>query len=108
MESADLKRRLGQAASRGKRGYPAELREAALAYAARRTAEGISRRAAASELGLSEQTLWYWRKRESKRAALVPVTIEPARASGLVVEFGPVRVRGLDVAGVAELLRRLG
>jgi hypothetical protein len=31
---------------------------------------------------------------------------EPRRE--LVVEYGPLRVRGLDVGGLAELLKRLG
>jgi transposase-like protein len=107
MEAPELKRRLA-ARGRGKRGCPAELKEAVLAYAARRKAEGVSRRATANELGMSEQTLWYWASQVRRRARLAPVQVVHDRAPELVVEFGPLRVRGLDVTSVAELLRRLG
>jgi Homeodomain-like domain len=108
MEATELKRRLAQACARGKRGYPRDLCDAVVAYAGRRKANGISQRAVAAELGLSEQTLWYWRTRERKRGELVPVTMVPAQARELVLEFGPLRVRGLDVHGLAELFRSLG
>jgi hypothetical protein len=44
------------------------------------------------------------RTRERRRGGLTPVAIVPASATELVVEFGPLRVRGLDVGGVAELV----
>ena len=54
-------------------------------------------------------TLSYWCTPPRKGARLTPVSIVPARevARDVVVECGPLRVRGLDVPGVAELLRRL-
>ena len=110
MEASELRRRLAQ--GRGQRGYPAELREAVLAYAARRKSERGSQDKVAAELGMSAQTLCYWRAlaRQRERGGLAPVAIVAARESPreVVVECGPLRVRGLDVNGVAELLRRLG
>ena len=108
MEASELKRRLAR--GRGRQGYSADLKEAVLAYAARRRAERVSQDKVASELGMSAQTLGYWRALARQRGRMTPVTIvapaEPQRE--LVVECGPLRVRGLDVNSVAELLRRLG
>ena len=108
MEANELRRRLAQ--GRGRNGYPAELREAVLAYAARRKSDRVSQDKIAAELGMSTQTLCYWRALARQRGGIAPVAIvatrEPARE--VVVECGPLRVRGLDVAGVADLLRRLG
>ena len=108
MEASELKRRLAR--GRGRHGYPAELKDAVLAYAARRRAERATQEKVASELGMSAQTLGYWRALARQRGGITPVTIvaQPEPARELVVECGPLRVRGLDVNGVAELLRRLG
>lgn len=108
MEASELRRRLAQ--GRDRRGYPAELREAVLTYAARRKAERVSQSKVAAELGMSEQTLCYWRALARQRSRIAPVAIVTEREAPreVVVECGPLRVRGLDVSGVAELLRRLG
>jgi transposase-like protein len=108
MEANELKRRLAQ--GRGRGGYPAELREAVLAYAARRRSERVSQDKVAAELGMSPQTLCYWRALARQRGGIAPVAIVAQRAPAqeVLVECGPLRVRGLDVGGVAELLRRLG
>ena len=108
MEANELKRRLAQ--GRGRNGYGAELREAVLAYAAKRKAEQVSQKRVAAELGMSEQTLCYWRALAKQRGALVRVAVTQRSGSvrEVVVECGPLRVRGLDVGGVAELLRSLG
>jgi hypothetical protein len=108
MEANELKRRLAQ--GRGRNGYGAELRDAVLAYAARRKAERVSQKRVAAELGMSEQTLCYWRAMSRPRGSLVPVAVVARSESAreVVIECGPLRVRGLDVGGVAELLRRLG
>ncbi|MDB4972533.1 MAG: hypothetical protein JWN48_874 [Myxococcaceae bacterium] len=110
MEAHELKRRLAQGRSRGRNGYEPELREAVLAYAARRKAEGASQKRVAAELAMSEQTLCYWRALARQRGGLSRVAIiaEPAVACEVIVECGPLRVRGLDIGGVAELLRKLG
>ena len=108
MDARELKRQLAQGRIRKK--YPAELREAVLAYAAKRRAERVSQSKVAAELGMSEQTLCYWRALARQRGGIVPVAIvaHPEPSHDVVVECGPLRVRGLDVSGVAELLRRLG
>ena len=81
-----------------------------LAYAARRRSERVSQDRVAAELGMSPQTLCYWRALARQRGGITPVAIvaRPEAAREVVVECGPIRVRGLDVAGVAELLQRLG
>lgn len=62
------------------------------------------------ELGMRRETLAGWvappAPKETPR--FVPVTVVETPAGRLVVHGpGGVRVEGLDVAGVAELLRRL-
>lgn len=44
----------------GQRRYPDELREDVVAYCTARMSAGCTREAAARELGLSADTLWYW------------------------------------------------
>jgi hypothetical protein len=109
MESAELKRLLARARSDKRGRYPTKLREAAVAYAARRRAQRASRDVVAAELGMSVATLSYWCAPARSRGGLEPVTIvaRPEPTPDVVVECGPLRVRGLDVASVAELLRRL-
>jgi hypothetical protein len=107
MDVAELKRELSRAKGGKGRRYPRALREAILDFADRAKRGGKSHSTVAAELGMSAQTLWQWRAAR-RRAALVPVAIVPApAASELVVEYGALRVRGLDVASVAELLKRL-
>jgi transposase-like protein len=109
MDAIELKRMLAKARADKRGRYPARLREAAVAYAARRRAQKASREVVAGELGMSAATLSYWCAPARKSGGMEPVTIvaqrEPARE--VVVECGPLVVRGLDVASVAELLRRL-
>lgn len=110
MDASELKKRLAaaRAAKRGR--YPAALREAVVAYARKRREERVSQAKTAAELGLSAATLSYWCAPARRAGTLAPVAIvaerEPRRE--LVVEYGPLRVRGLDVGGLAELLKRLG
>ena len=70
----------------------------------------MSDAALASELGMSLGTLQYWRATE-RRGKLVPVTLVEAPAPtwtpGLMLECGRLRVHGLDLDGVTELLKRL-
>lgn len=109
MDTGELRRRLRKG-RRGRRGwYPAELREAALAHVSEAKQAGKTEAQIASELGMSLATLQYWRAGARRKGQLVPVTIaaEAALTSALVVECGSLRVHGLDLGGVAELLRRL-
>lgn len=109
MEGPELKRLLAKARSGKRSRYPAKLREAVVAYASRRRAQKASRDVVAAELGMSVATLSYWCAPARTRGRLEPVSIiaRPEPVPDLVVECGPLRVRGLDVASVAELLRRL-
>jgi transposase-like protein len=109
MEATELKRELIKAKASRRGRYPVGLREAVLEYAARSKKHGKSHVKVAAELGMSVQTLCYWRAVARNRGALTPVAIVPAPVVERepVVELGPLRVRGLDVAGVAELLKRL-
>jgi hypothetical protein len=109
MEADELRRELARA-RRAKRGrYPAQLRDAVVAYLLRAKQQKKTQAAVATELGMSMQTLCYWRALARSRGTLAPVTIiaEPEVAREIVVECGPLRVRGLDAAGLAELFRRL-
>jgi transposase-like protein len=109
VDSGELRRRLSKARSGGRGRYPAELREAVLAYARRAKQRGKSGAKVASELGMSVQTLQYWRAATRRKGQITPVTIVAERAPEreLMVECGPVRIRGLDLEAVAELLKRL-
>ncbi len=109
MDSSELKRRVRKARSGGRGRYPAKLREAVLAYASRAKRRGTSGAKEASELGMSVQTLQYWRSAARRRGRLMPVAVVAERAPerDVVIECGQVRVRGLDLDGVAELLKRL-
>ena len=107
MDSDSLKRQLRSARRAGRR-YPKALREAVLAHAREAKGAGKGDAALASELGMSLGTLQYWRATE-RRGEFVPVTVVEASAPapGLVIECGRLRVHGLTLDGVTELLRRL-
>jgi len=109
VDGGELRKRGRKARSGGRGRYPAELREAVLAYAGRAKRRGTSRAKVASELGLSVQTLQYWRSASRRRGRMMPVAVVAERGPEreVVVECGQVWVRGLDLEGVAELLKRL-
>ena len=113
MDAGELRKRLGQAVPGGRRGFDDSLRAAVVAYASARRLEGLSVTRVAAELGLPNQTLGRWLAGKAGRGAIRKVTVgsppESAQpASDLVVECGPLRIRGLDLAGVVKLLRSLG
>ena len=91
--------------------YPPELRAVALAYARDRLAAGVGLKTVTKELSIGRHTLQGWLAAPEQAQAFrkVEVIDEPGRGGHLVV-YGPrgLRIEGLDVAGVAELLRRLG
>jgi hypothetical protein len=96
------------------RPLPEELRREALFCWRAIRAQGIGAEAAAARLGLGVAALERWSGGSQALAVLAPVTIEaepvlrPTLASRPVVHAPHgVRVEGLDVAGVAELLKRL-
>ena len=106
--------------------YSDEQRAFATAYVQAGLAQGRSLTASAEALGVSEPTLRLWRRQAaaaagpstlqaaaagpstSLRRVVVSPTIEPARSSRLtLITPGGYRVRGLDVASAAALLRVL-
>lgn len=98
----------------GRRGpgrrYPAELRRRGAEYLRARQAGGAPLSAVLRELGMRRETLAGWAAPAEPKARrrFVPVTVMKAPAGRIVVHGpGGVRVEGLDVAGVADLLRRL-
>jgi hypothetical protein len=98
----------------GKRGpgkrYPAELQRRGAEYLRVRRAAGAPLSAVLRELGVRRETLAGWAEPPGakERPRFVPVTVVAAPVGRIVVHGpGGLRVEGLDVAGVAELLRRL-
>jgi transposase-like protein len=104
-----LKKRLRRARSGGRGRYPLDLRKAVVEYASRARHQGKSGAKVAAELGMSSHTLQYWQAAVRGHGQLLPVKVvagtTPTRE--VIIECGQVRVRGLDIAGVAELLKRL-
>jgi transposase len=99
------------------RRYSKGLRERILGYIEERHGEGISRTRACGELGLDWGNVHRWKTGRAASPATsfrrVRVIATPdavaARAPHLVVHGpGGLRIEGLDVQGVVELLRRVG
>lgn len=96
--------------------YPAALRARIVAYVDARRATGAARtRAACAELGIPEISYSRWRRSSSTptlsvAGGFVPVTVSaPRREEAGFVVHGPsgVRVEGMSIAQLAELIRRL-
>jgi hypothetical protein len=96
--------------------YPKKLRDEAVDYAQERRAQGATWGGIAQELGIGVDSLTKW-ARTAERSPAVPAfrqvsleqeVVASTAGRGLVVHGpGGVRVEGLDVASLAELLRRL-
>jgi hypothetical protein len=104
-----LKRRLRRALSGGRGRYPLDLRKAVVEYASRARQRGMTGAKVAAELGMSSHTLQYWQAAARGHGQLLPVKVVAGgtTAKEIVIECGQVRVRGLGVEEVVELLRRL-
>jgi transposase-like protein len=104
-----LRKRLRRARSGGRGRYPLDLRKAVVEYASRARQRGTSGAKVAAELGMSSHTLQYWQAAARGHAQLLPVKVvaDATATQEVIIECGLVRVRGLDIAGVAELLKRL-
>lgn len=94
------------------RRYPEELKGEALAYLGDRRREGASIESVAKELGMRERTLTLWAAapRPTGKAPFVPMELVADGApipTAIVLHAGGLRVEGLDVATLADLLRRL-
>ena len=110
----ELKLELSTLGPRGRgRPYPKGLLEKLLSYTVARRRQGAKVVEVATELGMKFQTLarWVGEKRAAKRFERVEVVAVPASAAPrAIVVHGPrgLRIEGLDLDGVAELVRRVG
>jgi len=94
------------------RPYPAALRRSVVQYHREREQEGASVRKVAAELGVSEASLARWSRTEQERGPAfhaIELVAEPVRRPSGAVLHGPkgLRVEGLTVAELAELMERL-
>jgi hypothetical protein len=106
----DQRQRLGHIC--GSNPCPAELKREALEYVAARREQGATEETAAAEINLSALTISRWRReRASSSPRFLPVVIEQPSAEAVrqLVVHGPcgLRVEGLDIDGLAALVRRL-
>jgi transposase len=110
-EAAAFREAVRRAGRRGPgRRYPPELRRRGAAYLRARQAAGAPLSVVLRELGMRRETLAGWASpaEPEARARFVPVTVVEAPAGRIVVHGpGGLRIEGLDVAGVADLFRRL-
>ena len=92
------------------RRYPASMREKAEDYLRMRRQAGAPVGLIARELGLGSGTLARWaaRRRRNASVGFVPVRVAAAPVGGVVVHApGGLRIEGLDVATLVDLVRRL-
>ena len=87
--------------------YPKKLRAEIVEHARSRRAAGIPIEAIGAELGMPWRTIRRWMP-PVRGKRFRPIEIVEARRD--VVVHGPhgLRIEGLDLDGVAELVRRLG
>ena len=100
----------------GRRGpgrrYPEDVRRRGAAYLRARQAAGAPLSAVLRELWVRRETLAGWatpaKTGADQSPRFVPVAVVDTPAGRIVVHGpGGIRVEGLDVAGLADLLRRL-
>jgi len=106
----ELRKMLLELGPRGRgRPYPKGLLEKVLSYTVARRRQGAELLAVSGELGISGKTLerWLGSKRRARQFERVEV-VTPS--THVLTVHGPrgLRIEGLDVDGVAELVRRLG
>lgn len=99
------------AAAKGGRGhrYPKPVLEQLVAYARARRKQGATLMTIADEVGVGWKSLsrWLVEPEQSPRLHRVRVVVPPAGWRVVVHAPHGVRIEGLDVAGIAELLRKL-
>ena len=104
----EIVRALGKLEARGQgRAYPVELREKIIAYVRERRADGGGLKAIGDELGVAWRTLAHWGSSTNGAFRRVEVATPPLPATFTVHGPRGVRVDGLDLDELAELLRRL-
>jgi transposase len=110
----ELRVELSALGPRGRgRAYPKGLLEKLLSYTVARRRQGASIVEVASDVGINFRTLARWLgARKTARFGRVEVVAAPVTTSAApsIVVHGPrgLRIEGLDVAAVAELVRRVG
>ncbi len=89
--------------------YTAELRAEAVAYTRMRLAAGGTLTTVSRELGVAASTLQAWLTAEQSSPAFRSVEITDDAPRSALVVYGPcgLRVEGLDVATLIELIQRL-
>ena len=112
----ELRVELSKLGPRGRgRGYPTGLLEKLLSYTVARRRQGATIVEVALEVGISFRTLGRWLGERKGAAGFERVKVVAApRASSssaaAIVVHGPrgLRIEGLDLGAVAELVRRVG
>ena len=115
--AATLRARLAHFGPRGVgQRYPEGFRGEVLDYVAAQRERGIGLPATAHELGLREKTMWGWlaqSRAETGPAEFREVEVvdgsppEAVPRQPVLYAPGGLRIEGLDVVSLAELLRRL-
>jgi transcriptional regulator with XRE-family HTH domain len=106
----ELKKMLVEIGPRGRgRPYPKGLLEKVLSYTVARRRQGAQLLEVAEELGLSDKMLTRWLSGRRKARKFGRVEVVAATGGALTVH-GPrgLRIEGLDIDGLAELVQRLG
>ena len=106
----DLQKALSEIGPRGRgKPYPKGLLEQLVGYTVAKRREGLSIEAIGEDLGMSWRTLARWLGARTTARGFRRVEVVEARRASLVVH-GPsgLRIEGLDIEGIAELVRRLG
>lgn len=111
----ELRVELSALGPRGRgRAYPKGLLEKLLSYTVARRRQGASIIEVAAEVGMNFRTLARWLgERKATPFGRVKVVAEPAASAAgapMIIVHGPrgLRIEGLDLAAVAELVRRVG
>ena len=115
LTASELRTALAAAERQGAgRPYPEPLRRAAVAHYHRRQQQGASLQEVEAELGVSGISLVRWSRVTPaltsgfREVAIMEAVPEASAPSSKIVVHGPrgVRIEGLHVADVAELLQR--
>ena len=111
--AAELRAAVRALGTRGQgRRYPEALKRDVLAYLAERRKVGRGIATVSAEIGIPRKTLKLWAAtpRTTAAPAFVSMTVverDDDRRAVVVHAPGGIRIEGLDVAAVADLLRRL-
>jgi hypothetical protein len=100
---------LAELGPRGRgQGYPRKLREQIVSYVGVRRAEGISLVAIGAEIGVSWRTFCRWGRPPRSVFRRVEVGAAPKGPTFTVQGPRGIHIDGVDLAALAELLRRIG